>query len=132
MLVVMNLTATSVEARAKGSPKLGTPSVFTDDLADTATGADVGQHSGICFRVRKPDMFVCHAGWDLQNDAAAGLAGGLRGNLVAGGLLDFNAAKFTVGIFGGTGGYSKARGQITGDASNYPPTTDYVLVIETQ
>jgi hypothetical protein len=75
-------------------------------------------------------MWVCHAAWDLQN--AGPVTGGMKGHLTAGGLLDFSNPKFTVAIFGGTDDFSKARGQIHGDSTNYPPLTDYTVEIETQ
>jgi hypothetical protein len=55
-------------------------------------------------------MWLCHAGWNLKK---VGPGAAKTGNLVAGGLLDFAAdPPFFVAIFGGTGDFSKARGEI--------------------
>jgi hypothetical protein len=86
----------------------GTPGdrlIWTDNVHDEATNPLLGQHSGECVLVREPDVWKCEAGWTF-----------LEGNLVAGGLITFdpNIPTYTTAIYGGTGAYKDARGQITG------------------
>jgi hypothetical protein len=108
MFTILNLTTTavtSVRTPASGK-KQGARLIFTDDLRDKAASPatpPIGQHSGVCVLVREPDTWFCRAGWFLPN-----------GNLVAGGLIDFSAPNFAVAIFGGTGAYKDARGEIRG------------------
>jgi hypothetical protein len=112
-LIGTPIVATSVIPNAPGAPAtdLGTRRVFTEDLRDKNSNQPVGQHSGTCTLVRKPGWWLCHAGWTLQN---VGPGAGKTGNLVAGGLLDFDGQPpFMVAIFGGTGDFDKARGEIS-------------------
>jgi hypothetical protein len=129
MPIVLNLIGTEVAARTHpaGSPQLGTMAEFTSDLRDKATNAPVGSTYAVCIRARQPDMWVCHDAWDLQQ--VGPLTGGKKGTLMVGGLLDFNNPNFTAAIFGGTGDFRNAQGQIEGDSANYPPDTDYRVEI---
>jgi hypothetical protein len=122
---VLNLIGKETDTREhpKGSNQLGTMAEFTGELRDKASNALVGSYNAVCIGVRKPDMWLCHDTWDLQK--AAPLTGGLKGDLVSGGLLDFADNKFTVAIFGGTDDFRKAQGQIHGDSTNYPQVTDF-------
>jgi hypothetical protein len=98
---------------AGGTPDLGTRRVFSEDLREPGSDVVVGQHSGTCVHVRQPNMWLCHAGWTLEK---VGPGAGKSGNLMAGGLVDFAAAPpFSVAIFGGTGDYGTARGEIEAD-----------------
>ena len=105
-----------------GPPDLGTVRVFSDVLRQKQ--AVVGEHSGTCVHVRAPNMWFCHAGWDL-NDVDPGLPGGkkLTGTLVAGQLLDFDDPKFDIAIFGGTRDFAGVVGEIHGDFA----TNEYKL-----
>jgi hypothetical protein len=78
--------------------------------------------------VRQPDMWLCHAGWKLKN---VGPGAGKTGDLVAGALM-YESPQFTAAIFGGTGDYSKARGEINGATrpNTDPQVTDYKLDIQ--
>jgi hypothetical protein len=69
--------------------------------------------------VREPGWWFCRAGWTLPS-----------GNLVAGGLLDFQGGSdFRVAIFGGTGVYKDARGEIVGTPTPTPTQVEYELTI---
>ena len=48
-----------------GPPDLGTVSVFSDVIRQKK--AVVGEHSGTCVHVRAPNMWLCHAGWHLED-----------------------------------------------------------------
>lgn len=112
-----------------GTPDLGTRSVFSEDLREQGSSEVIGQHSGTCVHVRQPNMWLCHAGWTLEK---VGPGAGKTGTLVAGGLLDFAAAPPIFGaIFGGTGDFDKARGQIEGTpvAGTAPQQWDYKVDI---
>jgi hypothetical protein len=131
MLIVLNLKATEVDTRTNpaGSPQLGTMWIGTDNVVDKATNASVGTHNGVCVRVRKPDMWLCHGGWDLQK--AGPVAQGKKGNLSTVGLADFRDPKFTIAICGGTDDFRKAQGQLKGESlGGQPALTDYTLEIE--
>jgi hypothetical protein len=124
----LNLIATEVDSvgRPTSGKKQGARLIWTDDLRDKATGQDMGQHSGDCVLVREPSSpansgsWFCRAGWNLP-----------AGNtLVAGGVIDFDATALpTVAIFGGTGAYKDARGEIS--VTSYPgqAQTEYTLEI---
>ena len=124
---VLNLIATELDStgRPTSGKKQGARLIWTDDLRDKVTGQAMGQHSGDCVLVREPSgpaksgIWFCRAGWTLPN-----------GNLVAGGVIDFDAgAKPTVAIFGGTGACKDARGEIR--VISYPGQgqTEYALEI---
>jgi hypothetical protein len=111
-LLGIEIGPTRVIPNEKGAPTtdLGTRRVFSEDLRDKNSNQSVGQHSGTCVLVRQPSIWLCHAGWTLRKAGP----GGKTGSLVAGALLNFDASPpFLVAIFGGTGDYSKARGEIT-------------------
>jgi hypothetical protein len=110
-----------------GPPDLGTVRVFSDVLRQKQVL--VGEHSGTCVHVRAPNMWFCHAGWHLK-DVDPDLPGGkkMSGTLVAGGLLDFDAAKFDVPIFGGTGGFAGVVGVIHGDFATNEYTLEFSIV----
>jgi hypothetical protein len=128
-LVGTEVFKTKVIPNAPGDPvtDLGTRRVFSEDLRDKNSNKAVGQHSGTCVLVRQPAWWLCHAGWTLEK---VGPGAGKTGNLVAGALLDFNANTSPMAaIFGGTGDFSKARGEIT--VAPIPNTTpqqwDYMV-----
>jgi hypothetical protein len=86
---IVNLIGTPVfesEVLPKGGKKVGTRSVFSEDLRDKNSNQPVGRHSGTCTLVREPGWWLCHAGWTLEN---VGPGAGKTGTLVAGALLDF-------------------------------------------
>ena len=123
-------TVIATEVASQGRPtagrKLGARLIWTDDLRDETTNALLGQHSGECVLVREGDngqlnVWKCEAGWTF-----------LEGNLVAEGPLPFdpNIPTFTTAIYGGTGAYKDARGQIRGTSANLPAgQTRYTLEI---
>jgi hypothetical protein len=112
-----------------GPPDLGTVHVFSDTLhhKDDPKKVVVGEHSGTCVHVRSPNMWLCHAGWTLEN-VDPDLPGGntLTGKLATGGLIDYDAfPDFVVPILGGTVDFAQVRGQVNG--TYVAPTTKYTL-----
>jgi hypothetical protein len=110
-----------------GGTTVGTRRVFSEELRDQRTGQHVGQHSGTCTLVREPAWWLCHAGWTLRK---VGPGARRTGALVAGALLDFQAEeqRFQVAIFGGTGDFDTARGEI--DAAPVPGSDDWEYRLE--
>jgi hypothetical protein len=116
-----------------GPPDLGTVRVFADRLHQKIDGQPnvlVGEHNGTCLHVRAPNMWLCHANWTLEDvDLTPGAPGGeTTGTLVAGGLLDFDAAKFDVAIFGGTGDFARVVGEIHGDFATNENILEFSIV----
>jgi hypothetical protein len=110
-LIGIEVAPTKVIPNATGAPStdLGTRRVFSEDLRDEDSNELVGQHSGTCVLVRQPSWWFCRAGWTLRDVGPGARTGGL----VAGGLLDFKSVEpIMVAIFGGSGDFSKARGDI--------------------
>ena len=124
MPIIRTVLATTVDEAtipSGGGSTQGDRLVWTDDVTDDVTDTLVGQHSGECVLVREPNVWKCEAGWTF-----------LEGNLVAGGLITFdeNIPTFSTAIYGGTGAYKDARGQITGTKVDLPSTqTRYALEI---
>jgi hypothetical protein len=87
---------------------------------------------GFCFRVQKPDMWLCEAGWTLPGlPAPSPFPNG--GQIQARGLLDFRSnAAGKVAITGGTDDYLRALGHILITAvGGTPAVTVYTFTIET-
>jgi hypothetical protein len=110
-----------------GATTVGTRRVFSEELYDKRTGQHVGQHSGTCTLVREPAWWLCHAGWTLRK---VGPGARRTGALVAGALFDFAAEeqRFKAAIFGGTGDFDTARGEIA--AAPAPGTDDWEYIVE--
>jgi hypothetical protein len=95
------ITLKTIEVVSKRIPrrgkKLGQMLVFNEDITEI-NGAPSSQfptpslgppqHLGFCFRVQKPDMWLCEAGWTLPGlPAPSPFPNG--GQIQARGLLDF-------------------------------------------
>lgn len=91
-----------------GKRRIGDRLIFTDNLVDE-NGAEVGQHSGFCTRVRRmkraPDLYECQATLTLP-----------EGTLTARGEFRVRAKPGQLSgraaITGGTDGFITARGQV--------------------
>jgi hypothetical protein len=121
--------------------ELGQMLVFNEDITEI-NGAPSSQfptpslgppqHLGFCFRVQKPDMWLCEAGWTLPGLPAPSPFTN-RGQIQARGLLDFRSnAAGKVAITGGTDDYLRALGHILITAvGGTPAVTVYTFTIET-
>ena len=98
--------------------RLGDVMVSTDDITQINNTNLMGQHSGFCVRVRKPNWWLCRAGYILPGipdtviPPKSPFPNG--GQLQARGLLDFASALSPsfVAITGGTGDYRSASGEV--------------------
>jgi hypothetical protein len=113
----------------KKGKRLGQMLVFSDDITriNGAPSPGPSQHSGFCFRVRKPDIWLCQAGYVLPGRPGTIFPNG--GQIQARGLLDFsNSAPVRVAITGGTGDYRRASGEIV--LTGTPPVTRFTVTLE--
>ena len=139
------LTLKTVEVRSKRIPrrgkKLGQMLVFNEDITEI-NGTPISQfpvpnlgppqHLGFCFRVQKPDLWLCEAGWILPGlPPPTPFPKG--GQIQARGLLDFRSnGAGHVAITGGTEDYLDALGHIVITAvGGSPAVTVYNFTIET-
>ena len=81
-----------------------------------------GQHSSFYVRVRRPDFWLCKAGYILPGIPDTPFPNG--GQLQTQGLLKFSSLVNTVAITGGTGDYQRALGQVKRDGNNFELTID--------
>jgi hypothetical protein len=72
--------------------------------------------------VRKPDFWLCEAGYILPGIPNMPFTSG--GQLQIQGLLKFSNLVNTVAITGGTGDYRRASGQVKIDGNNFELTID--------
>jgi hypothetical protein len=144
-MVATNVVLDLIEADRRrippGGSALGQQLVFTDNIThinNAPIAAGVGQHSGFCFRVRRPstaggaDVWLCQAGFILPGIPPTFPNGG---QIEARGLLDFAAGTIPdkVAITGGTGDFVRAGGEIELQTVNPgpPEILRYTLKIET-
>jgi hypothetical protein len=144
-MTTTTLTLKTIEVVSKRIPrrskKLGQMLVFNEDITEIngvpssvfpVPSLGPPQHLGFCFRVQKPDMWLCQAGWILPGlPAPSPFLNG--GQIQARGLLDFrSSAAGKVAITGGTDDYRRASGEILITAAGgSPAVTVYTLTIET-
>ena len=139
------ITLKTIEVVSKRIPrrgkKLGQMLVFNEDITEI-NGAPSSQfptpslgppqHLGFCFRVQKPDMWLCEAGWTLPGLPAPSPFTN-RGQIQARGLLDFRSnTAGKVAITGDTDDYLRALGHILITAvGGTPAVAVYAFTIET-
>jgi len=144
-MTTTTLTLKTVEVVSKRIPKkgkkLGQMLVFSEDITEIngtpssqfpATSLGPPRHSGFCFRVRKPELWLCEAGWSVPGlPAPSPFLNG--GQIQARGLLDFSSSGAgRVAITGGTEDYLDASGQIMINPSvGSPAVTVYTFTIVT-
>jgi hypothetical protein len=138
-LTLKTIEVVSMRIPRRGK-KLGQMLVFNEDITEiNSTPIDqfpvpsLGppQHLGFCFRVQRPDMWLCQAGWILPGLPAPNpFPNG--GQIQARGLLDFRSADGEVAITGGTEDYLNALGRIVTTAlGGSPAVTEYTFTILT-
>jgi hypothetical protein len=138
-LTLKTIEVVSMRIPRRGK-KLGQMLVFNEDITEiNSTPIDqfpvpsLGppQHLGFCFRVQKPDMWLCQAGWILPGlPAPSPFLNG--GQIQARGLLDFRSPAGEVAITGGTEDYLNALGRIVTTAlGGSPAVTEYTFTIVT-
>jgi hypothetical protein len=81
-----------------------------------------GQHSSFYVRVRRPDYWLCEAGYILPGIPGTPFRNG--GQLQTRGLLKLSSLVNTVAIIGGTDDYRSASGQVNIDGNNFELTIE--------
>ena len=122
---IINLKVKTVEEREvhPKDNKLGNMIVSADDITEINGDTSLwGQHSGFCVRVRRPDFWLCEAGYILPGIPGTPFPNG--GQLHTRGLLKFSNAVNTVAITGGTGDYRRASGEVKLAGNNFELTIE--------
>lgn len=122
---IINLKVKTVEEKAvpPQNNQLGNMIVSDDDITEINGDTSLrGRHSSFFVRVRKPDFWLCKAGYILPGIPNTPFTNG--GQLQTQGLLKFSNLVNTVAITGGTGDYQRASGQVKRDGNNFELTID--------
>ena len=122
---IINLKVKTVEEKAlpPQNKQLGNMIIYDDDITEINGDPSLrGQHSSFLVRVRKPDFWLCEAGYILPGMPNTPFPNG--GQLQARGLLKFSSLVNTVAITGGTGDYRRASGEVKLDGPNFELTID--------
>ena len=122
---IINLTVKTVEEKAvtPQNNQLGNMIAFSDDVTVINDDPSLrGQHSGFYIRVRRPDVWLCEAGYILPGIPGTSFPDG--GQLQTRGLLKFPALVNTVAIIGGTDDYRCASGQVNIDGNKFELTIE--------
>jgi hypothetical protein len=117
-----------------GGNKLGQMLAFSDEIVainNVLVAPGSSQHTGFCFRVRKPEIWLCQAGYILPTIPSTPFING--GQIEARGLLDFSSTtNAIVAITGGTGDYRNASGEIELQIIGSNPTvTQFTVTVIT-
>ena len=115
---IINLKVKTVQEKAVSpqNNQLGNMMVYDDDITEINGDTSLrGQRSSFFVRVRKPDFWLCEAGYILPGIPNTPFPNG--GQLQTQGLLKFSNLVNTVGITGGTGDYRRASGQVKLDGT---------------
>jgi hypothetical protein len=122
---IINLKVKSVEERAvtPQNNQLGNMIASSDDITEINGDPSLrGLHSGFYVRVRRPDFWLCEAGYILPGVPGTPFPNG--GQLQTRGFLKFFSLVNTVAIIGGTDDYRCASGQVKIDGNNFELTIE--------
>ena len=122
---IINLKVKTVEEKAlpPQNKQLGNMIIYDDDITEINGDTSLrGQHSSFLVRVRKPDFWLCEAGYILPGIPNTPFPNG--GQLQTRGLLKFASLVNTVAIIGGTDDYRRASGQVKLDGPNFELTIE--------
>ena len=122
---IINLKVKTVEEKAvtPQNNQLGNMIASSDDITEINGDPSLrGQHSVFFVRVRRPDYWLCEAGYILPGIPHTPFPNG--GQLQTQGLLKFSNLVNTVAITGGTGDYRGASGQVKLDGPNFELTIE--------
>lgn len=113
------------------APALVNMLIFSDDITEITGKTNLGpsHHTGFCFNVRRPDLWLCQATYILPGIPKRHFKKG--GQIQARGMLDFSSsANAIVAITGGTGDYRDASGEIELETvSTNPTVTEFTVRI---
>jgi Dirigent-like protein len=122
---IINLKVKTVEEKAvtPQNNQLGNMIASSDDITEINGDPSLrGQHSGFYVRVRRPDFWLCEAGYILPGIPGTPFPNG--GQLQTRGLLKLSTLVNTVAIIGGTDDYRRAAGQVKIDGNNFELTIE--------
>ena len=122
---IINLKVKTVEEKALTSHnnQLGNMSAFSEDITEINGDASLrGQHSGFYVRVRRPDYWLCEAGYILPGIPGTPFPNG--GQFHTRGLIKLSSLANTVAIIGGTDDYRCASGEVNIDGNNFKLTIE--------
>ena len=122
---IINLKVRTVEEKAvtPQNNQLGNMIAFSDDITEVNGDPSLrGQHSGFYVRVRRPDFWLCEAGYIMPAISGTPFPNG--GHLQTRGLLKFSTLVNTVAIIGGTDDYRCASGQVKINGNNLELTIE--------
>ena len=122
---IINLKVKTVEQKAvtPQNNQLGNMIAASDDITEINGDPSLrGQHSVFFVRVRRPDYWLCEAGYILPGIPGTPFPNG--GQLQTRGLLKLSTRVNTVAIIGGTDDYRCASGQVNIDGNNFELTIE--------
>jgi hypothetical protein len=122
---IINLKVKSVEEKAVTAlnNQLGNMIASSDDITEINGDPSLrGQHSSFYVRVRRPDYWLCEAGYILPGIPGTPFPNG--GQLQTRGLVKLSSSVNTVAIIGGTEDYRRASGQVNIDGNNFELTIE--------
>jgi hypothetical protein len=122
---VINVRVKPVEEKAvtPQNNQLGNMIASSDDITGINGDPSLrGQHSGFLVRVRRPDYWLCEAGYILPGIPNTPFPNG--GQLQTRGILKLSSLVNTVAIIGGTDDYRCASGQVKIDGNNFELTIE--------
>jgi hypothetical protein len=122
---IINVKVKTVEEKAITplNNQLGNMIASSDDITEINGDPSLrGQHSSFYVRVRRPDFWLCEAGYILPGIPGTPFKKG--GQLQTRGLLKFSSRVNTVAIIGGTDDYRRASGHVKIDANNFELTIE--------
>ena len=122
---IISLKVKTVEEKAVTTQnnQLGNMIAASDDITEINGDPSLrGQHSGFYVRVRRPDYWLCEAGYILPGIPGTPFPNG--GQLQTRGLLKLASSRNTVAIIGGTDDYRCAAGQVDIDGNNFQLTIE--------
>ena len=125
MPTIVSLKVKTVEEKAvtPQNNQLGNMLVSSDDITEINGDPSLkGHHSSFNVRVRRPDYWLCEAGFLLPGIPGTPFPNG--GQLLTRGLLKLSSLVNTVAIIGGTDDYRSASGQVNIEGNNFELTIE--------
>jgi hypothetical protein len=122
---IINVKVRTVEGKAISpqNNQLGNMTASSEDITEINGDPSLrGQHSSFSVRVRRPDYWLCEAGYVLPGIPGTPFPNG--GQLQTRGLIKLSSLVTSVAIIGGTEDYRCASGQVNIDGNNFELTIE--------